>query len=103
MGYYALTVSRSMSRAIAREHAESSRGIPIPGTGRRTCRCGHCSQNSNSNCGVIANSRVLPHRYADEGEKGPLLRREIRRKERALWLAEAFEEMMDGEPESYWN
>ncbi|AYB70842.1 hypothetical protein SEA_YABOI_264 [Streptomyces phage Yaboi] len=104
MGYYALTQDRIVGHRRSVAFANSAKGIPIPGTGRRSCRCGFCSQNSSANGGVSASSRILPHRYADEGEKGPLLRREIRRKERAVWLAEAFEEMMeDYESESYWN
>lgn len=38
--------------------------------------------------GVIANSRIIPHRYADEGDKGRLFRRMIRRREERLWLKE---------------
>jgi len=36
----------------------------------------------------MANSRIVSGRWADEGEKGPRLRREIRRKEKALFKRE---------------
>jgi hypothetical protein len=90
LGYYALTISRSMSRAIAREVANASRGIPIPGTGRG----GHWGKaNASRNSGVMGNSRILPHRYMDELDNGRQHRREIRRKENVMWKAEAFSEM----------
>ena len=38
--------------------------------------------------GVIANSRIVPHRYADEGDKGKVYRRFIRRREERAWLKE---------------
>lgn len=44
------------------------------------------------NGGVIGNSRIVPHRYMDEGDKGPALRREIKRREERLWRKEAEEE-----------
>ena len=42
--------------------------------------------------GVIGNSRIVSHRYQDEGDNGPAHRREIRRAERRLWRGEAKEE-----------
>ena len=41
----------------------------------------------------MGNSRILPHRYMDELDNGRQHRREIRRKENAMWRAEAFSEM----------
>lgn len=55
---------------------------PIPGTGRR--RFKWCSRST----GVSANSRIMPHRYADEGDKGRTFRRLIRRRETRLWRRE---------------
>lgn len=43
--------------------------------------------------GVIGNSRIVPHRYHDEGDNGPTHRREIKRAEKRLWRKEADEEM----------
>lgn len=58
------------------------KGIPVPHTGyQRKFKYANGS-------GVSANSRILSHRYADEGEKGRNIRREVRRKERAQWLSE---------------
>lgn len=63
------------------------KGIPVPHTGY-----GRTYKHKNGS-GVSANSRILSHRYADEGEKGALIRREVRRKERAQWLMDAAWEM----------
>jgi hypothetical protein len=38
--------------------------------------------------GVSGSSRIVPHRYADEGDKGPWFRRLIRRREAKLWRGE---------------
>lgn len=43
--------------------------------------------------GVIGNSKIVPHRYLDEGDNGHAHRREIRRREERLWRREADEEM----------
>lgn len=44
------------------------------------------------NGGVIGNSRIIPHRYLDEGDKGKQHRREIKRREERLWRKEARED-----------
>lgn len=61
-----------------------ARGTPIPRTGRS--RRWHPGRGRNH--GVSANSRILPHRYADEGDKGQWFRRVIRRREKAMWVRE---------------
>lgn len=69
----------------------TEKGVPVPhlrSGGRRKYKNG---------AGVSANSRILPHRYADEGDKGQGHRREIRRKERAQWQREAYAELMYGD------
>lgn len=38
--------------------------------------------------GVSANSHIIDHRYPDEGEKGRLIRRLVRRRETRLWKKE---------------
>lgn len=95
MGFYALTQDRIIGRRQAVEFANSSKGIPIPGTGCRNCRCYFCAQNSSRNSGVMGNSKILSHRYAGEGERGPVFRREIRRKENVMWRNEALSEMQE--------
>ncbi|WP_432006337.1 hypothetical protein [Streptomyces parvus] len=40
---------------------------------------------------MSAGSRVLEHRYADEGDKGGWIRRLVRRRETRLWKKEAGE------------
>ncbi|BDM70587.1 hypothetical protein HEK616_40740 [Streptomyces nigrescens] len=45
-----------------------------------------------SSAGVSANSHIIEHRYADEGEKGRLIRRLVRRREARLWKREWAEE-----------
>jgi len=60
----------------------TEKGVPVSrlrSGGRRKYKNG---------AGVSANSRVLSHHYRDEGERGKTLRREIKRKERVLWLRE---------------
>lgn len=59
-----------------------TKGIPVPGTGVKRYR------DTSRQPGVMANSRIVSGRWADEGEKGPRLRREIRRKEKALFKRE---------------
>jgi hypothetical protein len=68
----------------AEAFANSGKGIPVPGTGVKR----HRSVNDRAGKGVISSSRIVSHRYSDEGEKGPKLRREIRRKEKALFKRE---------------
>lgn len=67
----------------------TEKGVPVPRTG-----CYGRRKYVNGS-GVSANSRVLSHRYRDEGEKGKILRREIKRKERALWRSEATQEIQE--------
>lgn len=42
--------------------------------------------------GVSSSSRIIPHRYADEGDKGPWFRRLIRQREEAFWRREVTRE-----------
>lgn len=56
-------------------------GIPVKGTGRKHYR-------RTTQGGVSASSHVVSHRYADEGEKGRLMRRLVRRREERLWKRE---------------
>lgn len=71
------------------EVARSVKGVPIPGTGHGVRGFG---ENKTKNHGVIGGSHIVT-KWDDEGEKGTLVNREIRRKERALWMAEAIAEM----------
>lgn len=90
----------SYSRVVAREYACSEKGIPVPGTGNYRW---HSGKNSGK-AGVIANSHVVSHRYADEGEKGPSLRREIKRKERIMVeaeIAQGFSDWLYGDMDDY--
>lgn len=73
----------------------TEKGVPVP-----HLRSGGRRKYVNG-AGVSANSRVLPHRYADEGDKGKGHRREIRRKERAQWLSEWQQEERETYAEEY--
>ncbi|AXH66513.1 hypothetical protein SEA_STARBOW_259 [Streptomyces phage Starbow] len=90
------------SYILEKERANMSKGIPIPGTGRRTCG-GYCCHSSSGKSGVMGGSRILAHRYMDELDNGKWHRREIRRKEKAFWLSEALseieEDLYDDEPD----
>jgi hypothetical protein len=70
------------------KHA-TKKGIPVPRTGARRWH----SRKDSGKTGVIGSSRVLPHRYMDEGDKGATHNRHIKRVERAQWQAEAMEEL----------
>jgi hypothetical protein len=60
--------------------------IPVANTGRSRL---HSKKNrAGRPNGVMANSRILPHRYADEGDKGQRFRRTIRRLEKVAWQRE---------------
>jgi len=65
----------------------TEKGVPVP-----HLRSGGRRKHKNG-AGVSANSRILPHRVADDGEKGKGHRREIKRKERVQWLSEWQEEL----------
>jgi hypothetical protein len=52
---------------------------PVPHTGRSKQR-----KYKSARTGSVL-SKALPHRYADEGDKGPWLRRVIRRREERFW------------------
>ncbi len=82
------TLRRKTFHALPEE-----KGKPVPGTGVRRSR----GKWTHNGAGVSANSRILSHHYADEGETGKAHRREIRRKERALWLSEWEREQMEEE------
>lgn len=60
------------------------KGIPVPHTGRSRW---HSAKDSGKT-GVIGSSRMLPHRYMDEGDKGKGHNRHIKRLERSLWQRE---------------
>lgn len=53
----------------------------VPGTGRKR-------YHRTTQGGVSASSKVVSHRYADEGEKGRSMRRLVRRREERLWKRE---------------
>lgn len=72
------------------------KGIPVPGTGAKR----YHSKKSSGKTGVSGSSRILPHRYMDEGDNGKGHRREVRRKERPLWISEVQEEL-NGDQEAY--
>ncbi|MFE6493395.1 hypothetical protein [Streptomyces sp. NPDC057748] len=59
--------------------------LPIPHTGRRRW-------HRRRSRGVSASSRIIPHRYADEGDRGRWFRRLVRRREEKQWVREAREE-----------
>lgn len=69
------------------------KGVPVPHTGRRHWH----SRKDSGKTGVIGSSRMLPHRYMDEGDKGKDHNRHIKRLEKALWLREWVEEQQDQE------
>lgn len=73
----------------------TEKGVPIP-----RLRGGKRRKYKNG-AGVSANSRILPHRYADEGDKGQSHRREIRRKERVQWQREWRAEQEETEKYGY--
>lgn len=59
---------------------------PVPGTGRRRW---HSRENrAGKPNGLTGASRVIPHRYADEGDKGAWFRRLVRHREERQWLKE---------------
>lgn len=58
------------------------RSAPVPRTGRAKSR-----KYRHARTGTVG-SKVLSHRYGDEGEKGPKHRRQIRRCEERLWRRE---------------
>ncbi len=67
-------------------------GDPIPGTGRKSPASLRSKKLPGKRGGsVSAGSRVLEHRYADEGDKGGWIRRLVRRRETRLWKKEAGE------------
>lgn len=63
----------------------TEKGVPVPHTGKRRW---HSGKNGSGGSGVIGNSRVLPHRYMDDGDKGAAHNRHIKRLERVQWLSE---------------
>jgi hypothetical protein len=68
------------------KHAEK-KGMPVEGTGKKP-NLGSFRDGAGGNSGVMGSSKELSYRYADEGDKGPEYRREIRRAERTRWLNE---------------
>jgi len=79
---------------MQRHALPEEKGIPVAGTGM-TRRRYHSKKDSSRSSGVSGNSRVLPHRYMDEGDNGKGHRREIRRKERVAVQAEISEGLWD--------
>lgn len=73
-------------RPKLRHATQEEKGAPVA----RLRKSGRRKYTNGS--GVSANSRVLSHHYAGEGDKGAEHRREIRRKERALWEYDASQE-----------
>lgn len=59
---------------------------PIPRTGRR--RWHSRSNRAGRPNGLLGSSRILPHRYRDEGDKGQWFRRLVRRREERMWRRE---------------
>jgi hypothetical protein len=75
--------------AKRRFHAmPEEKGVPVAGTGVKR----YHSKKNRGKSGVIGGSRMLPHRYTDEGDKGKGHNRHIKRVERRMWLSEAQEE-----------
>jgi hypothetical protein len=71
------------------------KGLPVPGTGRKSpaaLRSKTGTEDPGKPAGVMGASRILPHRYADEGDSGAWFRRLIRRREKAFWQVEADED-----------
>lgn len=82
--------ANKQSWAARQKRGELPKGVPVPGLrGRRRCRCGSCSTNrAGKPSGVSANERLLSHHYADEGDRGVLFRRQLRRLSNELWRRE---------------
>lgn len=59
---------------------------PVPGSGKRTRGLRGAFRGGRG--GVSVNSKVLPHRYAAEGDRGQWFRRQIRRAEKRIWKKE---------------
>lgn len=57
-------------------------GMPVPGTGSKKRR-----KVKNARTG--AGSKVLTHRFGDEGDKGPWFRRLVRRSGERAWRRES--------------
>ncbi|MER6231773.1 hypothetical protein ABT169_21915 [Streptomyces sp. NPDC001616] len=64
---------------------------PVPGTGRKSPAALRSKTGGKSGGGVSAGSHVVEGRFADEGDKGGLIRRLVRRREARLWKKEAGE------------
>lgn len=63
------------------------KGVPVPGTGGHRHKCNCCKRSrAGKPSGVLSRERLLPHRYADEGDRGPEFRRQLRRLSRNFWL-----------------
>lgn len=90
-----MTLNGSVSYVIEREMATRTKGVPIPGVSFQR-RYKHVNGS-----GVSASSRVLSHHYADEGEKGKGIRRQIRRIERRMWRDEWLREQFESEEFDY--
>ena len=89
--YYAdLWANWEVVKPRMRHATAEERGEPVSGRGRRHHYHSRKDHAGRSN-GVSSGSRILPHRYRDEGDKGKHHRREIRRRETLVWHAEVWE------------
>lgn len=64
---------------------------PVPNTGRKNpaaMRSKTGRERPGAPNGVMGASRILPHRYKDEGDNGSEFRRLIRHREKAMWRRE---------------
>lgn len=64
------------------------RGLPVPGTGKQAWRSAYTNRRAGVSSGILSRERHLPHRYMDEGDKGPKFRRQLRRISEAAWRRE---------------
>lgn len=94
MAYYGRDGNAQMQSAMDRiNRGELPKGVPVPRTGKRGNYGLRDSAGKTS--GVSGNSRIVPHRYLDEGDNGKTHRREVRRKEREAWISEWKAEEME--------
>lgn len=72
------------------------KGIPVPNTGRKSpaaLRAKTGRERPGAPNGVMGSSRILPHRYAGDGDTGAWFRRIIRHRENVFWRAESRDEL----------
>lgn len=88
MGYATNDHSAQGHIAKIRIREETFRTDPIPGTGVMHWRSAYHNRRAGKPSGVSARETYLPHRYMDEGDKGPGHRRAIRRLSNKAWRSE---------------